>query len=348
MGCLKLTYNQYDTTLKVVYKKIDFEQNIVQRFLSLDPLMDEFPWMSPFVGMDNNPISLIDPLGLSTDGPGDGNGGDKKNTITIKTDKPIVIKKQELPESKLSFWKRITSKFKQGLKRLKTNLFNFSETKNKGTKSKTSFAWLRNVNLSGFNFGSDRVKGGSAFYDNISEQSEYTQERWRYYRKQGETLDKVAAGMLLAPVAKITAVETVPAWAPYAWNAATHPFIAATGRYGAMQKILAFYQIGNFIGDATFQIMNVTINEEKWNYGSTIGNLYISNPFTSAIPGAINNLYYNPKDYLGVFSSYTLDVGGNFIGDAFMNSKFLTPGAKLGLGGYTIPMIWNLNPILNK
>ena len=34
------------------------------RWLSLDPLMDEFPWMSPFVGMDNNPISLMDPLGL--------------------------------------------------------------------------------------------------------------------------------------------------------------------------------------------------------------------------------------------------------------------------------------------
>ena len=36
------------------------------RWLSLDALMDQFPWMSPFVGMDNNPISLTDPLGLNT------------------------------------------------------------------------------------------------------------------------------------------------------------------------------------------------------------------------------------------------------------------------------------------
>ena len=48
------------------------------RWMSLDPLMDQFPWMSPFVGMDNNPISLVDPLGLNTiekDTPADGYGG---------------------------------------------------------------------------------------------------------------------------------------------------------------------------------------------------------------------------------------------------------------------------------
>jgi RHS repeat-associated protein len=37
------------------------------RWLSLDPLMAQFPWMSPYVGMDNNPVLLNDPMGLSTD-----------------------------------------------------------------------------------------------------------------------------------------------------------------------------------------------------------------------------------------------------------------------------------------
>jgi RHS repeat-associated protein len=37
------------------------------RWLSLDPLMAQFPWMSPYVGMDNNPVLLNDPLGLSTE-----------------------------------------------------------------------------------------------------------------------------------------------------------------------------------------------------------------------------------------------------------------------------------------
>lgn len=41
------------------------------RWLSLDPLMHEFPWMSPYVAFNNNPIFFIDPLGLEGE-PGDG------------------------------------------------------------------------------------------------------------------------------------------------------------------------------------------------------------------------------------------------------------------------------------
>jgi RHS repeat-associated protein len=48
------------------------------RWLSLDPLMDQFPWMSPFVGFDNNPILYIDPYGLESTNP-DGDG-DKNPT----------------------------------------------------------------------------------------------------------------------------------------------------------------------------------------------------------------------------------------------------------------------------
>lgn len=28
------------------------------RWMSLDPLMAQFPWQSPYVGMDNNPIAF--------------------------------------------------------------------------------------------------------------------------------------------------------------------------------------------------------------------------------------------------------------------------------------------------
>ena len=54
------------------------------RWKSLDPLMSKFPWMSPYVGFDNNPIIYTDPYGLnvfqpnSDDGPNEGGGaGDK-------------------------------------------------------------------------------------------------------------------------------------------------------------------------------------------------------------------------------------------------------------------------------
>ncbi len=37
------------------------------RWKSLDPLMHQFPWMSPYVAFDNNPIYYTDPFGLCTD-----------------------------------------------------------------------------------------------------------------------------------------------------------------------------------------------------------------------------------------------------------------------------------------
>ena len=46
------------------------------RWKSVDPLAAQFPWQSPFCGMDNNPIALNDPLGLST-GNGDGGSPDE-------------------------------------------------------------------------------------------------------------------------------------------------------------------------------------------------------------------------------------------------------------------------------
>lgn len=43
------------------------------RWLSLDPMMMQFPWMSPYVGFDDNPVFFTDPYGLSPTDPGDGN-----------------------------------------------------------------------------------------------------------------------------------------------------------------------------------------------------------------------------------------------------------------------------------
>ncbi len=41
------------------------------RWKSLDPLMMMFPWMSPYVAFDNNPIYFTDIYGLEGDGPED-------------------------------------------------------------------------------------------------------------------------------------------------------------------------------------------------------------------------------------------------------------------------------------
>jgi RHS repeat-associated protein len=42
------------------------------RWKSLDPLMAQFPWQSPYVAFDNNPIFYTDPLGLASEGGRDG------------------------------------------------------------------------------------------------------------------------------------------------------------------------------------------------------------------------------------------------------------------------------------
>ncbi len=41
------------------------------RWKSLDPLMYQFPWMSPYVAFDNNPVYFVDPLGLEGTKPTD-------------------------------------------------------------------------------------------------------------------------------------------------------------------------------------------------------------------------------------------------------------------------------------
>ena len=63
MGCLKLTYQNFESTLKVVCKKSSFEQNIVQRFMSTDPLAADAPGWTPYRAFFNNPIRYTDPDG---------------------------------------------------------------------------------------------------------------------------------------------------------------------------------------------------------------------------------------------------------------------------------------------
>jgi hypothetical protein len=63
MGCLKLTYEQEKSPLKVVYGGLYASEKTVQRWTSTDPKGEFF---SPYLANANNPISTIDPDGGST------------------------------------------------------------------------------------------------------------------------------------------------------------------------------------------------------------------------------------------------------------------------------------------
>lgn len=92
MGCLKLSYQTNETALKVVYGGKFFEQKSAQRFLSVDPLAHKFPWQSPYVAFDNNPINKIDPDGRAAMPPSthtDENG----NVIAVKDDGNLGVYK---------------------------------------------------------------------------------------------------------------------------------------------------------------------------------------------------------------------------------------------------------------
>ena len=65
MGCQKLTYQNLETQLKVVYKKRLLNEKVVQLWLSVDPLSDLFPSTSPYMYVAGNPINLIDRWGLA-------------------------------------------------------------------------------------------------------------------------------------------------------------------------------------------------------------------------------------------------------------------------------------------
>jgi hypothetical protein len=63
MGCLKLSYYQTYSNRKVLYSDSVLEPKSVQMWLSVDPMSDKYPSMSPYNYCANNPVILVDPDG---------------------------------------------------------------------------------------------------------------------------------------------------------------------------------------------------------------------------------------------------------------------------------------------
>ena len=63
MGCLKLNYRSDATLPKVMYGKSVLSEKSVQIWLSVDPMSDKYPSLSPYNYCANNQVILVDPDG---------------------------------------------------------------------------------------------------------------------------------------------------------------------------------------------------------------------------------------------------------------------------------------------
>ena len=81
MGCPRLTYHQNPSPLKVVYSAKSHHQKIganvlyfgaryydseTSVWLSVDPLSDKYPHLSPYMYAEGNPVMMVDPNGMAT------------------------------------------------------------------------------------------------------------------------------------------------------------------------------------------------------------------------------------------------------------------------------------------
>jgi len=78
MGCLKLSYYQTYSNRKVLYSECVLEPKTAQIWLSVDPMSDKYPSLSPYNYCANNPVILVDP------------DGKKDKPFNAKYDKPVT------------------------------------------------------------------------------------------------------------------------------------------------------------------------------------------------------------------------------------------------------------------
>lgn len=92
------------------------------RWKSLDPLMKQFPWQSPYAAFDNNPVFFVDPYGLSSVNKNDGDkpkGGILGKLLGKIFGSTEAEKVQEIDEVQVSYKRTWKDKLRKAWKKTK-------------------------------------------------------------------------------------------------------------------------------------------------------------------------------------------------------------------------------------
>jgi RHS repeat-associated protein len=231
------------------------------RWKSLDPLMAQFPWQSPYCAFDNNPVFYNDPLGLAA------NGGDSTKTSMPPTSIPKDAKVGDTSED--GNW-GIGEDGKGGLRWTKIgDLKEIKVTPNSKSEAAKSehIKSTKNSIMSQFLRGSGR--GKISFQ--LDKSSPYYNDRLKM-KNRVDDLGKIAVGNLTIPLVIIAGAEVAPLlanpWVASAIEVNTEYWGIKAGISAGSQALLNDGKV-NLIGvftDATLGFGSSSVIQSSLNF----------------------------------------------------------------------------------
>jgi RHS repeat-associated protein len=328
------------------------------KWLSLDPLMEQFPWMSPFVGFDNNPILYVDPWGLSST-EGDENKkkeGDKKEVEPEKKDNSYIDKDGKIIPDKLGLpdnpeadgvytgnnGKSYTMLDGEWIRCHQLSIAKVDNNKSKEKKN-DSYKGLKANYLSAFEGFSGQLSTFKPSFHQSTLMEQYTN-----FGKNAFYGGFTALGSV--PIVAYT-ILTAPVWAPYAWNIAKgyHYTVGVNGGYAnmALNWMNQSYSQGGSLENLTsLEGKSITslIMSGSLTYSSTLGGqmaIGSADPWVNisySSKGLYNGGYlynYNPNGSRPTLKQTTaLSIMGMF-GPLYQQSPLL----KSHFGNFTIEQL---------
>jgi RHS repeat-associated protein len=310
------------------------------RWKSLDPLMAQFPWQSPYCAFDNNPVFYTDPLGLAA------NGGDSTKTANPPSSMPKDAKEGDKSED--GNWV-IGDNGEGGLKWRKIgDLKEIKVTPNSKSDAAKSehIKSTKNSIMSQFFRGSGQ--GRISFQ--LDKSSPYYNDRLKM-KNRVDDLGKIAVGNLTIPLVIIAGAEVAPTIAPYVIQGAKvyHNTFGTAGGYTNMA-----WNVGGQLTQAIADPQNYKFDFLSLGMSGFIRNTSVFSKgtpiFTQGMLAVGSSFIQLRTDGINTpFSTYaTLTSINNILGTSYSNSIYGNNGASLIINNGLIQPVINHFENLNQ